>query len=117
MAIELIDFLGRAAQLDAEFIVYDDGFRGFAHSYAEIAQAVHALRLRLRAHGVAKPETVMLWSESRASFNADLQVAGSHAVQERWQKMYFRGLRPSGEAASAEGHRSRIRLKPFADKD
>jgi hypothetical protein len=56
-----------------------------------------------------------LWSESRDSFNADLRVAGSQAAQERWQKMYFRGLGPSGEPTSAEGHRSRIRLKPFAD--
>jgi hypothetical protein len=58
-----------------------------------------------------------LWSETRNSFNVDLHVAGSQAAQERWQKMYFRGLGPSGEPSSAEGHRSRIRLKPFADKD
>jgi hypothetical protein len=58
-----------------------------------------------------------LWSETRNSFNVDLHVAGSQAAQERWQKMYFRGLAPSGEPSSAEGHRSRIRLKPFADKD
>jgi len=43
--------------------------------------------------------------------------ARSHAAQERWQKMYFRCLGPSGEPTSAESHRSRIRLKPFADKD
>jgi hypothetical protein len=57
------------------------------------------------------------WSASRDSFNADLRVAGSQATQERWQKMYFRGLGPAGEPTSAEGHRSRIRLKPFADTD
>lgn len=53
-----------------------------------------------------------LWSESRNTFNAELAVPGSKAVQDQWQKTYFRGLMPSGRPA-AEGHRSRLRLRPF----
>jgi hypothetical protein len=57
-----------------------------------------------------------LWSESRNSFNADLQEPGSEAVRERWQKTYFRGRHPSGEATEAD-HRSRLRLKDFGSGD
>jgi hypothetical protein len=53
-----------------------------------------------------------LWSESRGSFNADLAQPHSQAVQEQWQKTYFRGKTPSGESAP-EGHVSRLRLREF----
>ncbi|MGY4476352.1 hypothetical protein ACVILL_003766 [Bradyrhizobium sp. USDA 3364] len=57
-----------------------------------------------------------LWSESRSTFNADLQRPESEAVQQRWQKGYFRGLDPSGRETPAE-HRSRLRLKNFVVKE
>ena len=53
------------------------------------------------------------WSDGRLKFNSDLNVPGSKAVQDRWQKSYFRGRHPGGEAAEAEGHRVRLRLKDF----
>jgi len=53
-----------------------------------------------------------LWAENRNSFNADLNEPGSKAVQEQWQKSYFRGIAPSGQPAP-EGHRSRLRLRSF----
>jgi hypothetical protein len=53
-----------------------------------------------------------LWSESRNTFNADLATPGSKAVQDQWQKTYFRGIMPSGTPAP-EGHRSRLRLRAF----
>jgi len=52
------------------------------------------------------------WSEDRNTFNADLNIPGSKAVQDQWQKNYFRGIMPSGRPAP-EGHRSRLRLRPF----
>ncbi|MCA6109005.1 DUF6065 family protein [Bradyrhizobium cenepequi] len=52
------------------------------------------------------------WSESRNTFNADLNQPGSKAVQDQWQKTYFRGIMPSGQPAP-DGHRSRLRLRPF----
>jgi len=57
-----------------------------------------------------------LWTESRNSFNADLADPNSKAAQDRWQKNYFQGLTPSGEPAP-EGHRSRLRLRPFKDTE
>lgn len=57
-----------------------------------------------------------LWSESRRSFNADLKDPGSSAVQQGWQKSYFRGTTPSGESGAAD-HRSRLRLQPFKSQE
>ena len=57
-----------------------------------------------------------LWSESRNNFNASLADPASKAAQDQWQKAYFRGKAPSG-APAAEGHRSRLRLRPFKDAD
>ncbi|MEJ0041086.1 MAG: DUF6065 family protein [Rhizomicrobium sp.] len=53
------------------------------------------------------------WSDDRLRFNSDLNVPGSKAVQDRWQKTYFRGQHPGGEAAGADGHRVRLRLRDF----
>ncbi len=53
------------------------------------------------------------WSDNRLKFNSDLNVPGSKAVQERWQKMYFRGQHPDGAEAEADDHRSRLRLRNF----
>lgn len=61
----LVDFLDRAARLDAEFIVYDDGYRGWTYRYAQIASAAQALRMRLRANGIGKGDAAAIWSESR----------------------------------------------------
>src|SRR5271169_39466 len=62
---KLIEFLDRAAKLDAEFIVYDDGYRGWTYRYAQVASAANALRARLRASGIRKGDAAAIWSESR----------------------------------------------------
>jgi hypothetical protein len=54
-----------------------------------------------------------LWSENRNAFNAELEVHGSQAQRQRWQKGYFRGLEPTGEPAQACDHQSKLRLKDF----
>ena len=53
------------------------------------------------------------WAQSRSGFNEDLRKPGSQAQAERWQKLYFRGLDPEGRPAEAEGHRVKLRLRPF----
>jgi hypothetical protein len=54
------------------------------------------------------------WAAGRDTFNKDLGQPGSQAVHERWQKMYFRGLDPTGKPAAVEDHKSRLRLRSFA---
>jgi len=56
------------------------------------------------------------WNESRRQFNADLRQTGSAAQADRWQKLYYRGLRPDGEKAAVDNHATRLRLRPFTTR-
>jgi long-chain acyl-CoA synthetase len=69
---KLIEYLDRAARLDAEFIVYDDGYRGSSYRYVEIASMADALRARFHAEGIRNGDVAMLWSESRPGWVAAL---------------------------------------------
>ena len=51
------------------------------------------------------------WADSRRAFNAALQVPGSEAQAEKWQKDYFKGGARFGE--SPPDHRTRLRPAPF----
>ena len=62
---ELPQFLGRIAQYREEFIVYDDGFRGWTFQYPDIVRLARSFAARLRAQGIHKGDAVMIWSESR----------------------------------------------------
>jgi long-chain acyl-CoA synthetase len=62
---ELPQFFGRIAQYRDEFIIHDDGFRGFTFRYLDIAHMAACFAARLRADGVRKGDSVMIWSESR----------------------------------------------------
>ena len=52
------------------------------------------------------------WVNSRNNFNKDLQVPGSQAVTDKWQKAYYRGVLPDGTDGSPD-HSTRIRARPF----
>jgi len=62
---ELPHLFGRIAQYPNEFIVYDDGFRGWTFLYNEIARLAADFAARIKAQGLQKGDTVMIWSESR----------------------------------------------------
>ena len=62
---ELPQIFGRIAQYHDEFIVYDDGFRGWTFRYPDIARLAGRFASRLRAQGIRKGDAVMVWSESR----------------------------------------------------
>jgi Family of unknown function (DUF6065) len=53
------------------------------------------------------------WEFKRNTFNTDLKRAGTQAQNEKWQKLYYRGLNPDGTSGLIKDHRTRIRLKPF----
>jgi hypothetical protein len=56
------------------------------------------------------------WLAKRLQFNADVQVPGSPAHTQKWQKFYHTGKDSSGRPSSAESHRTKIRLRPFIDR-
>ena len=62
---QLPQFFSRIAQYTQEFIVYDDGFRGWTFAYADVVRLAGVFRARLRAQGIGKGDRVMIWSESR----------------------------------------------------
>jgi hypothetical protein len=51
------------------------------------------------------------WADSRRAFNKDLQVPGSDAQAEKWQKDYFKGSPRYG--TRPRDHRTKLRAKPF----
>ena len=60
-------------------------------------------------------EAYSAWNKSRGEFNEALNVAGSDAQKQKWQKDYFRGKAPAGSNAiiPAEDHRTKLKAKPF----
>jgi long-chain acyl-CoA synthetase len=68
----LVDFLDEIAALPGQFLVYDNGYRRQAFGYREVAGMARAFALRLRAHGIGKGESVLIWSENRPGWIAAL---------------------------------------------
>lgn len=64
-ASELPRFFHRITNREQEFIIYDDGFRGWSWRYTDIGRLADAFAARLREQGIRKGDTVMIWGESR----------------------------------------------------
>jgi long-chain acyl-CoA synthetase len=64
----LIDFFADLSSTPGEFVVYDDGYRSWSYSYADVAQAARAFAERLRAQGIVKGQAVAVWAENRAEW-------------------------------------------------
>ena len=65
-------FLRRIARIGCEFVVFDDGYRGWSYSYGNIARMAAGFVARLRTAGIRQGETVMIWSENRPGWIAAL---------------------------------------------
>ncbi len=61
----LIDFFEDLSRTRGEFLVYDDGFRSHAFSYADVARGARGFAARLEAAGVRQGDKVLFWSENR----------------------------------------------------
>jgi len=64
----LLDFFDDRIRSDRPFLVYDGGYRTCVWSYAEIRRAARAFAARLREHGLAPGDRVVLWGENRAEW-------------------------------------------------
>jgi long-chain acyl-CoA synthetase len=71
-ASDLPAFFRRIAQFPGEFVIYDDGYRGWTYTYADLARMAGALETRLRTEGIRKGDKVVVWSESRPGWIAAL---------------------------------------------
>ena len=54
------------------------------------------------------------WTASRATFLDGLKKPDSDASAAKWQKHYYRGRNLEGDEIAGDGHRTKIRLAPFA---
>jgi long-chain acyl-CoA synthetase len=68
----LIDFFADLERARGEFVVYDDGYRSRAFSYAEVAAGARALAARLHGEGIGKGDRIIFWGENRPEWIAAL---------------------------------------------
>ena len=66
----LIDFFHDLVEIRGEFLVYDDGYRRRAHTYAEVGRAARGFAARLGAAGLQKGDKVVFWGENRPEWIA-----------------------------------------------
>jgi long-chain acyl-CoA synthetase len=71
----LIDFFSDVTSGSAaprEFLVYDDGYRTWTWTYADLAAAAHGFAARLQETRIAAGQAIALWSENRPEWIAAL---------------------------------------------
>ena len=61
-------------------------------------------------------EAFEAWSQSRDAFQKWVEAEKPSAPADKWQKLYYRGIRPDGAPGAAD-HDSKLRLKPFLQPD
>ncbi len=61
----LLDFFHDFAELNDEFLIYDDGYNARHYSYREIASRARAFAARLRERGIGRDEKIILYGENR----------------------------------------------------
>jgi long-chain acyl-CoA synthetase len=71
----LLDFFADVtgdATKNAQFLVYDDGYRTWTWTYGELAEAARQFAARLRAHGIGAGQAVAVWAGNRPEWIASL---------------------------------------------
>src|SRR5258708_3314274 len=68
----MVDFFDDLAVQRGEFLVYDDGYRTWSRTYAEVAHAARTFAHQLREHGITQGEKIVFWSENRPEWVAAL---------------------------------------------
>lgn len=66
----LVDLFLDLEHRRGDFLVYDDGYRVWRHTYQDVTRAARAFAARLAAAGIAKGDTLVLWGENRPEWIA-----------------------------------------------
>jgi long-chain acyl-CoA synthetase len=61
----LVDLFREFANCTAEFLQYDNGYRSWKYTYAQVGRAACRFAKRLAEHNIHKGEKVIFWSENR----------------------------------------------------
>ena len=66
----LVDLFHEFSESAAEFLQYDNGYRGWKYTYAQLGRAASHFALRLGEHDIRKGDKVIFWSENRPEWIA-----------------------------------------------
>ncbi|HYM06628.1 MAG TPA: AMP-binding protein, partial [Terriglobales bacterium] len=66
----LADLFGEFSESSSEFILYDDGYRSWKYTCAQVGLAAHHFAARLGEHNIGKGDKVIFWSENRPEWIA-----------------------------------------------
>ncbi|MGA8014005.1 MAG: class I adenylate-forming enzyme family protein, partial [Candidatus Acidiferrales bacterium] len=61
----LVDLFYEFSKCQAECLQYDNGYRSWKYTYAQVGRAAHCLAARLHEHHIGKGDKAILWSENR----------------------------------------------------
>jgi long-chain acyl-CoA synthetase len=61
----LIDLFAEFAESPVEFLQYDDGYRRWKYTYAQVGLAARHFAARLSEHNIHKGDKVIIWAENR----------------------------------------------------
>jgi hypothetical protein len=56
----------------------------------------------------------LTWSQSRDAFQREVAANPPTAPVDKWQKLYYRGVDPHGNAGTSD-HQTKLRVCPFAE--
>src|SRR5918992_49033 len=76
----LRDFLDDVYTSSDEFLVFDDGYRTWSYTYAQVKGAAYTFGARLRRERIRKGEKIILWGENRPEWIVALWGAISEGV-------------------------------------
>jgi len=61
----LIDYFRDLVELRNEYLIYDDGYRQYRHTYKDVALAAQGFATRLTKFDIRKGDRVIFWGENR----------------------------------------------------
>ena len=66
----LIDLFQEFSKAPDEYLQYDNGYRSWKHTYAQVGRAAHRFAIRLAENHIGKGDKVIFWSENRPEWVA-----------------------------------------------
>lgn len=66
----LVDLFHEFSQSQAECLQYDNGYRSWRYTYAQMSRAAHHFAIRLGKYKIGKGDKVIFWSENRPEWVA-----------------------------------------------
>jgi hypothetical protein len=81
-------FLGRMTRYDCDFVIHDDGLRGYSFSYKEIGRMARSFAVRLQSNAIGQgdPQRLSRSGPSRAVFEVSIVGRFSQTSTEVWAK-------------------------------